>query len=265
MKANNLTVVKDNRVITASYRLSLVEQRVVLAAIAKIDSISELSASDGFTVTVSEISDLFLDSKTSAYSELKKAINSLYNRTITLDSDGSERRWIYEKRYNKDQGSATLFFSPTIIPFLSGLRGNFTQYKLHWIREFKSSYSIRIYELLVRWTSKGEKEIDVDWLKNTLGVSEKYSRTSNFIARVISPAVEEINKHSNLEVAYGTRKTGRVVTHIQFKFNIKSKASKKTISTTQTLDKFVRENPVLTKGKSTAEVIMLMNKKQSKM
>jgi plasmid replication initiation protein len=41
--------------------------------------------------------------------------------------------------------------------------------------------------------------------------------------RVIDPAVEEINKHSNLWVKYGQRKSGRTITHFQFQFGLKDK------------------------------------------
>ena len=125
---NNQVVVKDNKIIQASYRLTLVEQRLILAAIAQIDSTKELTEAHGFTIQVSDIRDLITSS--SAYTDVKRAVDQLYNRTITIDGDGSERRWIYEKRYNKKQGSVTIFFSPTLIPYLSQLKSNFTKYRL---------------------------------------------------------------------------------------------------------------------------------------
>lgn len=262
--SKNLVVVKDNKIIQASYKLSLVEQRIILTAIARIDSTKELNEATGFTVYVSEIQDLFLDSNTSAYSEIKKATNRLYRRTIILDENGSERRWIYEKRYNRNEGSVTLFFSPTLIPYLSQLKSSFTKYKLEYIKDFSSAYSIRIYELLVQWSSKGSREIGISDLKYMLDLTEKYSRTSNFIARVIKPSVDDINTHSNLRVSWGTRKAGKIITHIQFKFDLKAAElnQKKRIATDaskQTLEQYVRDNPVKTKGKTRDEVYKMMN------
>jgi plasmid replication initiation protein len=110
--------------------------------------------------------------------------------------------------------------------------------------------------LLVQWSSKGERELELTWLKHVLDLSEKYPRTNNFIQRIIKPSVEEINAHSNLTVRFGTRKTGRTITHLQFKFDIKEMPNQK--QNRMTIEQFVRENPSLTRGKSTVEVLKLM-------
>lgn len=221
---NDLVVVKDNQIINASYRLSLVEQRIVLACIAKIDSVHEITKGDGFTLHVDEIRDLLTAGRTqkSFYEAIKTASNKLYDRSIVLDKDGSKCRWIYEVRYNKNQGSITLFFAPTIIPYLSQLKGKFTKYKLQHVARFKSAASVRLYELLVQWLSKGKREMEVDWLRQTLGLGDKYkNRPSNFISRVVQKACDDINEFSNMKVSFGTRKTGKKITHVQLFFDLK--------------------------------------------
>ncbi len=258
----NLVVVKSNEVIRASYKLTLNEQRIVLACIAKIDSMKELTKEDGITIRVDEIRDLLVLSNktnTSFYSALKKATDKLYERSILLDGEGSKRRWVYEVRYNKHQGDITLFFSPTIIPYLSELKGNFTKYKLEHVANFKSVHSIRIYELLCEWSFIGEREIEIEELKHMLGLEDKYDRTSNFISRVIDVAVKEINKHSNMKVKYGLRKTGKRITHIQLGFTLTGTAKKK-IANKQSMVDFVNHHPTLTKGKSEWEVKQLMER-----
>lgn len=260
--SKNLVVVKDNKLIQASYKLSLIEQRIVLSCIAKIDSTKELTEGQGFTITVAEIQDLMTDNRSikSMYADVKEAIEKLWDREIKLDNQGSSRRWIFEKKYNENEGSVTLHFSPTIIPYLSQLKDNFTKYRLEWVSKFKSTNSIRIYELLVQWTSKGEREVELEWLKNILLVADKYPRTNNFIQRVLKPSIDEINEYSNLSVSYGVRKSGRTITHIQFKFDIKEQSIVKQHQQSITLEQFVRDNPVKTKGKSEFEVRKLMSK-----
>ncbi|HHZ94788.1 MAG TPA: RepB family plasmid replication initiator protein [Flavobacteriales bacterium] len=253
-KKEDLVVVKDNQILNASYRLSLIEQRIVLGCIARVNSTDELSKEKGFTVTIKELQDLTssVGKAGAMYTEAKQAVERLYNRSITLGNDGSKMRWVYAVQYNDDEGSIRLSFSPSIAPYLSQLKGNFTKYKLEYVANFTSSHSIRIYELLVQWSSKGEREIEIDELKEMLQLEGRYNRPNNLIARVIKPAVEDINTHSNLLVNYGTRKTGRRVTHIQFKFDVKQEQNK------QTMEQFVRDNPTLTKGKTTPEVMKLM-------
>lgn len=254
----NLTVVKDNRIIQASYKLSILESRILLSCLARIDSTAELTARDGFTIKVSDIRDLTSSDNTAIYTEVKTAVDRLYKRSIVLDEEGSEIRWIHAKRYNSRQGSVTLFFSEQIVPLISELKGNFTKYRLEWIKEFKSAYSIRIYELLVQWQSKGEREVEIDWLKKVLQLSDKYSRTNNFIQKVITPSVAEINQHSNLDVVVGFRKSGRTITHIQFRFSLKNERPQKAENKKMSIDEYVRLNPSKTKGKSIAEVEKMM-------
>ncbi len=113
---------------------------------------------------------------------------------------------------------------------------------------------------MVQWSSKGEREVELGWLKNILGVGDKYQRTNNFIQRVIKPSIDDINTHSNLSVEFGTRKAGRDITHIQFKFDIKQSDQKKIQKPTKmTIAQFVRDNPRLTLGKSTDEVEGVLN------
>ena len=82
----NELVVKSNQVIEASYRLSVVEQRVVLSAIAKIPKMSEVSDDEIYTVSVQDLQALGVHEKT-AYRDLKEAVNRLYERSISLDID----------------------------------------------------------------------------------------------------------------------------------------------------------------------------------
>jgi len=264
----NMVVVKSNEVIAASYRLTLNEQRIVLACIAKIDSMKELTKEDGVTIRVDEIKDLLVTTDLNMkgfYSALKSATDKLYERSILLDDEGSKRRWVYEVKYNKHQGDITLFFSPTIIPYLSELKGNFTKYKLEHIAHFKSVHSIRIYELLCQWSFMGEREIEIDKLKLMLGLEDKYARPTNFIKRVIEVAVDEINTHSNINVAFGLRKTGRQITHIQLSFGIKkneNKKQQKKISDADRFAEFVRDNEKLTRGKNEWEVRQIMDRRK---
>jgi len=239
---SELVVVKANEIIQAAYRLSLNEQRVILACISKVDSTKSLTKEDGITLKVSEVESLFTVGRGSFYNEVREATKRLYERSIVLDDDGSRRRWIYEVHYNQNAGEVTLFFSPTILPYLTQLRGNFTKYKLVHIANFSSSYAIRLYELLIQWMSKGEREVEIDWLKETLGVGSKYSRASNFFVRVIEPSMKDINSHSNISVQYGTRKTGRKITHIQFKFSLKKSKEKKVSKSKISFEEYVSKN-----------------------
>ena len=261
MEVDKLVVVKGNNIIESSYSLTLVEKRILLGCISKIDSTQQFTKKDGFTIKVDEIKDLVTErtSKNSLYSQVKKGMDRLGERWLDLNEKGTDKtRWIYRKKYNDDEGSITLYFTDEILPFLSELKGNFTKYKLQYVSKFSSVHSIRIYELLVQWLSKGTREIEVDALKKMLGVEGKYTRSSNFIEKVIKPSLSDINTHSNLNASFGVRKIGKRVSHIQFEFSIKDEIKKIREDKTLTLEKFVRDNPAKTKGKSEVEVRKMM-------
>lgn len=210
--------------------LTLAEQRVLLACIAQIDTKQTLTENYRFEVTASGVADLAgLENLSNAYRDLKKAAEKLYERSVIIDDPDPDNpqittrktRWISSIDYVPGEGKLVLSFSVGIIPYLSQLSREFTKYKLKHVARFESVYSIRLYELLVQWSSAGEREIEVEWLKHQFQVGDKYERVVDLKKRVIDPAVKEINEHSNLWVKYGQRKSGRTITHFQFQFGLK--------------------------------------------
>jgi plasmid replication initiation protein len=227
---NNLTVVKSNKVVEASYMLSLAEQRVLLCCIAKIDSMAVLTEDYRFEVTVLEFANLIgIDNLSNTYRDLKTASEKLYERSVIIDDPEPDNpkiikrktRWISSIDYLPGEGKVVLCFAVDIIPYLSQLSREFTQYKLTHVTRFESVYSIRLYELLAQWISVGEREIEVEWFKRQFQVEDKYSRVVDLKKRVIDPAVKEINDHSNFWVTFEQRKRGRTITHFQFQFGLK--------------------------------------------
>lgn len=231
----NELVVKSNQVIEASYRLSVVEQRVILSAIAKIPKMCEVSDDEIYTVSVQDLQALGIHEKT-AYRDLKEAVNRLYERSISLDIDDKliKIRWVQRIEFTDNQGIIALRFSKDILPFISNVKANFTQYMLSEVAKMQGAYSVRIYELLTQYKSIGERSIAIDDLRIMLDLGSRYKTTGNLIAWVIEPSIEEINEQSDLKVTAIPQKTGRKFTHI--KFIIKQKQESKTIAHKRDLD-----------------------------
>ena len=224
----NELVVKSNQVIEASYRLSVVEQRVVLSAIAKIPKMSEVSDDEIYTVSVQDLQALEIQKKT-AYRDLKEAVNRLYERSISLDIDDKliKMRWVQRIEFTDNQGIIALRFSKDILPFISNVKAKFTQYMLSEVSKLQGASSVRIYELLTQYTSVGERSIAINDLRIMLDLGSRYKTTGNLIAWVIDPSIEEINEQTDLKVTAEPQKTGRKFTHI--KFTIKQKQKSKTL------------------------------------
>ena len=217
-------VVKSNQVIEASYQLSAVEQRIVLAAISRIPKSQQITDDELYPVSINELQQLGVHEKT-AYRDLKEGINRLYERSINLSVDDKsiKIRWVQEVQFLDSQSVIGIRFSKPILPFISNLSREFTKYALSDIAGISSGYGIRIYELLVQYRQIGKREISVDSLRGMLELGKKYPLFADFKKRVIDTAVDQINEYSPLKVTYEQKKTGRKVTHIIFSFNEKTK------------------------------------------
>ena len=234
MKKTEL-VVKSNRLIEASYRLGLNEQRIILYAICRCRE-EQKGLFPDLPVTIT--ADAFMKQfpsveKGSVYGQLKDAMNSLYNRSVTIhDIDPAtkkarvrETRWISEKAYIDGAGHIQIVFTPEVIKYITRLETEFTSYQLEKVGNMTSAYAVRIYELLAQHREIGNRTFNMAWLRETLHIApDEYKLTTNFVRKVIEVAVEQINKHSDLTVSYKPVKTGRAIT--DFAFKIKERKAK---------------------------------------
>lgn len=228
-------VVKSNRLIEASYRLSLNEQRVILLAISRVRRDRPLQADDMFEVHASDLVQFFgVDPKT-AYGELMDVAKTLFHRHVTLDNPFPDdpriktllTRWISSIAYLPEYGCIQLRFAQDVLPFLSVLEVQFTRYTLEAVGKMTSVYAVRMYELLVQWGDVGKREISIDWLKKQFQIEDKYEAIKDFKARIIEPGIMQINAYTDLHVSYTQRKTGRSITHLTFSFEPKKTARPK--------------------------------------
>lgn len=224
---NDLVVVKANSLIEASYRLSIDEVRILALTIGTMDPKSNQKIFD-FTVAdfVREFPEISQDN---AYKQIQAAIKRIYDRSVkTEDKERiTEFRWVSSRTYFKKEGRFRIAMTDEVMPYLTQLKGQFTQYQLKHIAYFNSAHSIRIYELITQYRSIGSREITVEKLKEWLQVEESYSRWNNFKARVLDPAISEINEKSDLFVEYEPIKKGRKVTGIEFSITYEKPVKKR--------------------------------------
>lgn len=234
MKKNEL-VVKSNRLVEASYRLGLNEQRIILYAICRCrEEQKGLFPDLPVTITADSFAKQFPSiDKTNVYRQLKEAMDALYERSVTIhDIDPAssharvkKTRWVSEAAYVDGAGNVQVIFTPEVIKYITRLEVEFTSYQLEKVGHMTSAHAVRIYELLAQHQKIGSRTLNLAWLRETLQIEAgEYKLTADFIKRVVEPSVEQINKHSDLTVSYKPVKTGRAIT--DFVFKIKEKGSK---------------------------------------
>ena len=228
-KSKALKAHKSNDLIQARYEsMTLMEQMILLAAIGSADP-RELTSEQGVEITAGTLSDLLNTDRGSIYGELKQAGKRLKRRVLSIKNPDpnnprlseTELSWVYRVDYYDAEGRLILDFDKSMMPYLANLSGNYTAFFVRHVAKFKSTYGIRLYELLVQWQSRGTREIEVDWLRESWGLENKYKAMCDLKKRVIDPAIRDINTHSNLWVKMGQRKRGRHVVAFQFEFGLK--------------------------------------------
>lgn len=232
---NKDVVVKSNRLVEASYRLTLVEQQLILFAICKArDTETLITPTTVLTIDAKEFAVQFNANATKVYGQLKDAADTLFERRVIInDKDektGKPRRvktrWVQDVGYVDGAGQVQLAFARKMIPYITRLSTEFTKYRLEKVGNLTSAHAVRLYELLLqRLNMTPPPPIEIQWLKDALELSGEYERTDNFKRAVLDVAVKQINKFTDLKVSYTQKKTGRVITH--FAFDIKMKPEHK--------------------------------------
>lgn len=217
--AKDLKVTKSNTLVEAAYKLSLQEQRLILCALSKVNPRREVPKT--ISVSVVEFSEFVDMNRPNAHRELYKAADTLYERSITIRN--SEKidtfRWIQRKiQYVKGDGKITLVWSDEVLKYIGQLRNRFTTYKLKNITQLQSTYSIRLYELLMQFNCTGKRTISLNDLRTMFGIEDRYPQFKILNRAVIKPSVAELNQRSDLVITYETIKDRRNVVGLRFDF-----------------------------------------------
>lgn len=220
MTDQKLVVVKHNDLIRAAQQLSVTEGRIILACVAQVNSMAPLTMQDKITLYVSDLAAM-LPEVVNIYSDIKESVERLANRWVYLKQDDrakeTKTRWLHTVSYAETEGRIDLYFSPFITPFLSELSRDFTQYKLEHVIHFKSSYSTGFYEWLKSYMTS-EVVLTIEEIKEHFLLDDLYARQDKLQDKVIKPAIEDINKHSDMTVSYVVVKQGRRVTGFKFTY-----------------------------------------------
>ena len=225
-------ITKDNKLISASYSLGIPEQRIIfLAIIAAREQEKIIDARGVLQIHASSYQEQFKVEKHSAYKALKSAAKGLFDAHFEYD-DVHEKtgdlvhrivRWVQSVAYIDKTGMIELQFTDAVIPLITRLSEQYTEYDLKQVSELQSEYSIRLYELMAQWKTVGKtNKITLDDLRKKLGVgTEQYKAMHNFKARVLDLAIKQINSFTDIQADYIQHKTGRAVTGFTFTFKQK--------------------------------------------
>lgn len=205
-----------------------------------------------YTCRITDLASFLEIPPDNIYRDIQPTLDNLMSKVITIidksrkpkkngDYPWKKFHWVDTCYYNN--GIITLKMSNELKPYLLGLNHLFTEYGYDCILKLPTSYSIRLYELLVSYKNmvniyapnfkptnlfpqvkKDDNELifSLEYLKKYFNCEEKYPYNKDFINRVIDSAVKAINNKSPgsvLRVSYRTAKEGRKIGYVLFKIN----------------------------------------------
>lgn len=210
-------VVKSNKLIEARFSLGVIEQKVVLAFIAMVNS-SDANFQE-YEMDVRSICSIMGVKGENYYPVIKEMTKSIRDKGFTIKEDDGDLQigWFSSIKYHDKRGKVSVSFDPKLKPYLLDLKKDYTKYRLYNAIVLKGSYSIRFYELLKQYEFLGARSIDVEKLKEILRIpASKYTKYNSFKFKVINKAIAEINRKTDIMITYREIRSERKVHTLEF-------------------------------------------------
>ena len=140
------------------------------------------------------------------YDVVLDACEKLSKRFIKIRDEQGKRRLMSPFLYNiiLEEGTGILRFSVAhwLIDYILDFTRGVCRYDLEVALSFRSPFVARLYMLCAGQSRKFA--VSIDFLKQFLGVEDKYKQTAMFLKRCIDPAVKEIEKKNVSGFTYET-------------------------------------------------------------
>ncbi|PEJ24286.1 initiator RepB protein [Bacillus pseudomycoides] len=241
IKESNI-VSKSNTLIEANSRLNLVEQKLLLCLASNIEPNDRDFKT--YTFPIRKFHNLLGLSGSTKYTELSKITKELLSKVIEIriGEELIQVSWLSSAIYNRNKGTIDMRFDPLLKPFLLELSSKFTSYRLANIVKLKSTYAIRIYELLKQYENLKERTISLENLRYYLDAMGIYPNYANFKQRVLKPTQKELNQKTDISFDFEEIKSGRKVQKIRFIIRGQKKNDSDLVRFEKKLDQFQQPN-----------------------
>lgn len=173
---------------------------------------------------------------TKHYEHILRAAQELTRKNFTYigeKGDWVTFSWVMRAEHKKATGKLYLLVDKRFYDCLYNFSNGYSHYELERALSFKNPSSVKMYALCngqhrpMTWP--------IDALKRVFGVEDKYSRTNDFIRKVIEPAYKELKQgeHGNYfeytTVKKGNKITALVITTVQRASQTEAEAMPKAI------------------------------------
>lgn len=211
----------------ARYGLSLLEHRMVYFAI--LTGQQNGTPFEPVTVPVKEFAEVCGLEGNSTYSELKKHTKKLIEKSVEIvykDDKGKhllQSSWVTDVTYHEKTGTVTITPNKKLEKFFDNKSKSFSTTEFYYLVKFTCQYSERLYELLKSLDFKPVVDFDIEELRDKLAVGKKYGNFADLSRYVLEPAIADINKFTDLDIAFQERRgMYNKITSVNFSINKKN-------------------------------------------
>ena len=224
-------IVKANALIEGIYnKMTLWELYMFHGVLVQIKASEKIDFNRMIYLSGQEMAYITGTAEEAVYGKMRIAGKKLVKTSIIVDTmpDGTYRSELGHEdeimlfqlcRYKPNEGRLGFKFTPDILPYISDLSGRYTRLQTFWMMRFKSKYAMRIFELCHQYAEKRKsKEFSINELRRYLGAEEKYPLMERFRARILTPAIRDINRYSDIRASFRLVKKGKEIKSIIFQF-----------------------------------------------
>lgn len=221
-------VVKSNSLMEAKFHFKLWEMRLfekMISLIKKGDT--EFRACKIYII---DLIKYFEGNSRNDYELIREAALSLGDKKLFIpyQTPKGAKRWAKISIFptvtipdGEDRGGENAYieleFHNDLKPHLLDLKERFKAYDIRNIQSLRSIYSIRMFILLKQFDNIGFRRIEIDVLRNLLGVEEEqYKLYADFKKRVILRPQKDLKKYCDICFEFKEEKLGRKVHSITF-------------------------------------------------
>lgn len=221
---SNRILMKNNMLVKARYSLSLIENRVFLSMLYKLQK-----KSDGVltcSISHSEFKDIIKFKQKNTVKGVLEVLEDLRKKPIYFKEEKKNKKgnlwgaygFINGYEYDDELGIFNIEASEKIHNLLKEyLKMGYTPVNVQIWLSLNNSYAQRFYDLLRLWSgTKDTINYKLDEIKELLMLEDKYSKYNDFKRRVILPAIKELNETGYFEIDIKENKVGRKVDSIDF-------------------------------------------------
>lgn len=211
---------QSNRLVEARYKLTLREQRLVIAICSQIPK--NQPNVDAIYLRMMDVAAFCRlgdpGTKTGQYSKIKNLSDKLMRRTLQIKKpDGRWRitHWLQAAECMPG-GILKCEIDNQLLPEFLQLKIAYLDTLAAPLMEFSRDYSARMYFILKKMLRIGDFEYKLDFFRQTFKLPKSYKHFGHLKEKVLEPALKEINEKSDITVKWDYIKEGRSYTKIHF-------------------------------------------------